>query len=74
MKKANRPDPRRGRPRMANRPEIRDDRPKGVLFSTEGSTGWTWLVMPADDYWHTLNEIVRRISIYPGPHGPHWRR
>jgi phage FluMu protein gp41 len=27
-----------------------------------------------DDYWHTLNEIVRRISIYPGPHEPHWRR
>jgi hypothetical protein len=24
-----------------------------------------------DDYWHTLNEIVRRISIYPGPHGPY---
>jgi hypothetical protein len=23
-----------------NRPDIKDDRPKGVLFSTEGSTGW----------------------------------
>jgi hypothetical protein len=34
------PDPRRGRPRTANRPDIKDDRPKGVLFSTEGSTGW----------------------------------
>jgi hypothetical protein len=34
------PDPRRGRPRTANRPDIRDDRPKGVLFSTEGSTWW----------------------------------
>jgi hypothetical protein len=34
------PDPRRGRPRSANRPDIRDDRPKGVLFSTQGSTGW----------------------------------
>jgi hypothetical protein len=26
--------------RAQNRPDIRDDRPKGVLFSTEGSTGW----------------------------------
>jgi hypothetical protein len=40
MKKANRLDPRRGRPRTANRPDMKDDRPKGVLFSTEGSTGW----------------------------------
>jgi hypothetical protein len=23
-----------------NRPDLKDDRPKGVLFSTEGSTGW----------------------------------
>jgi len=23
-----------------NRPDIKDDRPKGVLFSTGGSTGW----------------------------------
>jgi hypothetical protein len=23
-----------------NRPDIRDDRPRGVLFSTVGSTGW----------------------------------
>jgi hypothetical protein len=23
-----------------NRPDIRDDRPKGVLFSTAGATGW----------------------------------
>jgi hypothetical protein len=30
----------RGRPRTANRPDIRDDRPKGVLFSTVGSTWW----------------------------------
>jgi hypothetical protein len=35
-----RPDARPVRPRTANRPDIRDDRPKGVLFSTEGSTGW----------------------------------
>jgi hypothetical protein len=34
------PDPRRGRPRTANRPDIRDDRPIAVLFSTAGSTGW----------------------------------
>jgi hypothetical protein len=40
VKWSSRPDPRPGRPRTANRPEIRDDRPKGVLFSTEGSTGW----------------------------------
>jgi hypothetical protein len=40
MKKANRPDPRRGRPRTANRPEIRDDRPQGILFNTQGSTWW----------------------------------
>jgi hypothetical protein len=26
--------------RAGNRPDIRDDRPKGVLFSTEGSTWW----------------------------------
>jgi hypothetical protein len=26
--------------RAQNRPDISDDRPKGVLFSTEGSTGW----------------------------------
>jgi hypothetical protein len=26
--------------RAQNRPDIRDDRPKGVLFSTEGSTWW----------------------------------
>jgi hypothetical protein len=23
-----------------NRPDVKDDRPKGMLFSTEGSTGW----------------------------------
>jgi hypothetical protein len=40
MKKAKRLDPRRGRPRTANRPEISDDRPQGILFSTQGSTGW----------------------------------
>lgn len=34
---------RRGRPRVANRPDMKDDRPKGVLFSTEGSTGWGWI-------------------------------
>jgi hypothetical protein len=26
--------------RAQNRPDVKDDRPKGVLFSTEGSTGW----------------------------------
>lgn len=26
--------------RAQNRPDIRDDRPKGVLFSTAGQTGW----------------------------------
>jgi hypothetical protein len=26
--------------RAQNRPDSRDDRPKGVLFSTEGSSGW----------------------------------
>jgi len=31
---------RRGVVRAQNRPDSRDDRPKGVLFSTEGSTGW----------------------------------
>jgi hypothetical protein len=40
VKWSSRPDPRPRRPRTANRPDIRDDRPKGVLFSTEGSTGW----------------------------------
>jgi hypothetical protein len=34
------PEPRRGRPRTANRPELVDKRPQGVLFSTEGSTWW----------------------------------
>ena len=26
--------------RAKNRPDIKDDRPKGVLFSIEGPTGW----------------------------------
>jgi hypothetical protein len=26
--------------KQKNRPDIKDDRPKGVLFSTEGSSGW----------------------------------
>jgi hypothetical protein len=26
--------------RAQNRPDIRDDRPRGVLFSTAGPTGW----------------------------------
>jgi hypothetical protein len=26
--------------KLKNRPDIRDDRPKGVLFSTAGSTWW----------------------------------
>jgi hypothetical protein len=26
--------------RAQNRPDIKDDRPKGVLFSTAGQTGW----------------------------------
>jgi hypothetical protein len=26
--------------KQKNRPDLKDDRPKGVLFSTEGSTGW----------------------------------
>jgi hypothetical protein len=26
--------------RKANRPDLEDKRPKGVLFSTEGSSGW----------------------------------
>jgi hypothetical protein len=29
--------------KQKNRPDIKDDRPKGVLFSTEGSTGWGWI-------------------------------
>jgi hypothetical protein len=37
---SSRPDPRPRRPRMANRPEIRDDRPQGILFSAVGSTWW----------------------------------
>jgi hypothetical protein len=35
-----RPDPRPSRPRTANRPDIRDDIPHGVLFSEVGQTGW----------------------------------
>jgi hypothetical protein len=34
------PRPDRGRPRTANRPDIRDDIPHGVLFSEVGQTGW----------------------------------
>jgi hypothetical protein len=26
--------------KQKNRPDLEDKRPKGVLFSTEGSTGW----------------------------------
>ena len=26
--------------KKANRPDLEDKRPKGVLFSTEGATGW----------------------------------
>jgi nitrous oxide reductase len=26
-----------------NRPDVEDKRPKGVLFSTEGSTGWGFI-------------------------------
>jgi len=37
---SSRPDPRPRRPRTANRPEIRDDRPQGILFGTQGSTWW----------------------------------
>jgi hypothetical protein len=33
-------DPRRVRPRTANRPDSRDDIPQGVLFSEVGQTGW----------------------------------
>jgi hypothetical protein len=29
--------------RAKNRPDLEDKRPKGVLFSTEGSTGWGWI-------------------------------
>ena len=32
--------PRPSRPRIANRPDIRDDIPQGVLFSKVGQTGW----------------------------------
>jgi hypothetical protein len=35
-----RPRTRPGRPRTANRPDIRDDIPQGVLFSEVGQTGW----------------------------------
>jgi hypothetical protein len=34
------PRPDRGRPRTANRPDIRDDIPRRVLFSEVGQTGW----------------------------------
>ena len=30
----------RGRPRVANRPELVDKIPRRVLFSVQGSTGW----------------------------------
>jgi hypothetical protein len=29
--------------KQKNRPEVEDKRPKGVLFSTEGSTGWGFI-------------------------------
>jgi len=33
--------------KQKNPPDIRDDRPKGVLFSTEGSTGWSRRIVTA---------------------------
>jgi hypothetical protein len=30
-----------------NRPDLEDKRPKGVLFSTEGSTGWSRRIVTA---------------------------
>ena len=40
MKKKNRPGVQDVRLKSKNRPELVDQRPRGALFSTQGSTGW----------------------------------